>query len=422
MKIDLLVKNCSELHTLKGPERPRTGNEMKDTGLIIDGALAVNEGKIIDVGKSHEIEKKYEARECFDATGKVVTPGFVDPHTHLAFAGSREDELVMKIEGKSYMEILESGGGILRTVRATRRSSKDELKRAMIKRMNTMLEHGTTTAEAKSGYGLDLKNEIKCLESIKELNQEHPLDLVPTYMGAHALPPEFDDHEAYINYCTETVLPIVVEKELAEFCDIFCEKGIFDVCQSRVLLTKAKELGLGLRVHADELANIGCSTLAGELSAVSTEHLVKTSEDDMMTMAENGVIGILLPGTPFMLMESEYSPARKMLEHGMAIALATDLNPNCCTESVPMMITLACLHMKMHPKEALTASTFNAAKAVGRNDIGAIEAGKKADIVVLDMPNILHLPYHFGVNPVERVYKKGRLVVDNNSDSKVSYF
>ncbi len=414
MKIDLLIKNCSELHTLKGPKRPREGDEMMNTGSITDGALAVNEGIIIDVGKSDELHNKYEANDYIDAVNKVVIPGFVDPHTHLAFAGSREDELIMKIEGKSYMEIMEGGGGILKTVRATRKATKDELKHEMEKRMDIMLRYGTTTAEAKSGYGLDLESELKCLEAIGELSRTHHLDLIPTYMGAHALPPEFDDHEAYIKYCTETVLPIIVKKELAEFCDVFCEEGIFDICQSRELLAKAKGLGLGLRVHADELATIGCSRLAVDISAVSAEHLAKTTEDDMKVMAESGVIGILLPGTPFMLMESEYPDARKMLEKGMALALATDLNPNCCTESMQMVITLACLQMKMHPYEALTASTFNAAMAVGRDDIGTIDIGKKADILILDIPNLLHLPYHFGVNLVERVYKNGLQVVHNS--------
>ncbi len=410
MKIDLLIKNCSELHTLKGPKRPRCGDEMKDTAMVTGGALAVDGGMMIDAGETGELEEKYDPVVSMDATGKTVIPGFVDPHTHLAFAGSREDELVMKIEGKSYMEILRGGGGILRTVRATRKATKGELKDAMVKRMDTMLSYGTTTAEAKSGYGLDLENELKCLEAINELDREHTMDLVPTYMGAHALPPEFKDHGEYIDYCMEEVLPVVAERKLAEYCDVFCEEGIFDPCHSRDILLKAKELGMGLKVHGDELANIGCSRLAARLSAISAEHLAKTTVDDMKAMAEAGVTGILLPGTPFMLMQGHYPDARMMMEQGMALALATDLNPNCYTESMQMVITLACLQMKMHPREALTASTFNAARAVGREDIGCLEPGYKADVVILDIPNILHLPYHFGVNLVERVYKDGKLV------------
>ncbi len=405
MKADLLVKGCSELHTLSGGKKPRMGKEMMDTGLIKNGAFVVKNGEILDVGKEDRILKEYEAAEIIDASGKLVVPGFVDPHTHLVFSGSREDELVMKIQGKTYMEILNAGGGILRTVRKTREASKDQLKYEMKKRMDVMLAHGTTTAEAKSGYGLDLDNEMKCLEVIREI--DHPLELVPTYMGAHALPPEFDDHSKYIDYCCDTVLPAVAD--VAEFCDVFCEKGVFDAGDSKRLLVKAAELGLGIKVHADEIENIGCTTMAAELGAISCEHLVKSSSGDIEAMAKNSVIGILLPGTPFMLMDDHYSPAREMIDHGMAIALATDLNPNCWTESMQMIITLACLQMKMMPEEALTASTFNAARAIGRADIGSIEPGKKADFLILGIPNLMHLPYHFGVNLVDMVFKEGVL-------------
>ncbi len=411
MTIDLIVHNCSELHTLEGPDRPRIGEEMSDTGLIKDGALAVDDGKVIDYGPSIDILSNYQAEKKVDASGKTVIPGFVDPHTHLVFAGSREDELVMKIKGKTYMEILESGGGILSTVKSTRQASLKRLKEETRKRMDRMMEYGTTTAEAKSGYGLDKENEIKSLEVIKELNEEHPMDLVPTYMGAHSLPPEFDDHSRYIDHCIEEVIPEIVDKELADYCDVFCEKGVFNVEDSRRLLKKAKELGLGLRVHADEIENIGCSCMAGEIGAVSAEHLVKTKESDIKMMAESGVIGILLPGTPFMLMEEEYSPARKMIDMGMPIALATDLNPNCYTESMQMIITLACLNMKLTPSEALTASTVNSAMALEKTDVGNLAKGSKADFVILDVPNHMHIPYHFGVNLVEQVFKKGKRVV-----------
>lgn len=409
MKVDLIVHNCSELHTLVGPEPPRTGDEMRETGLIKNGALAVDDSKVIDNGSSEKILSKYSAEKEVDATGKTVIPGFVDPHTHLVFAGSREDELGMKIKGKTYMEILEAGGGILRTVRSTREASKARLKEETKKRLDRMLEHGTTTAEAKSGYGLDKENEIKSLEVIREIHKEHPIDLIPTYLGAHSLPPEFDNHGEYIDYCIENVLPEVVEKELAEYCDVFCEKGVFNTENSRRLLKKAKQLGLGLRVHADEIKNIGCSCMAAEVGALSAEHLVKTNEEDINKMAEKGVIGILLPGTPFMLMDDEYSPARKMIDAGMPIALATDLNPNCYTESMQMIITLACLNMKMTPSEALTAATINAALALDRTDIGNLDKGSKADFVILDVANHLHIPYHFGVNLVEQVYKNGKL-------------
>ncbi|MBS3782454.1 MAG: imidazolonepropionase [Candidatus Thermoplasmatota archaeon] len=414
MSVELIVKNCSELHTMRGPRRARVGEEMKNTGLIEDGALAVDEDKILDVGNTKEIEKKYDAEKIVDASGKTVIPGFVDPHTHLVYAGSREDELIMKIRGKTYMEILEAGGGISRTVKATRSASKEELKEAMRKRMDKMLEYGTTTAEAKSGYGLDLENEIKSLEVIKDMSDEHPIDVVPTYLGAHSLPPEFDNTKEYIDYCVREVLPKVKEKGLAEFCDVFCEKGVFDAEESQKLLKKAKVLGLKVKVHADEIENIGCSKMASEVGAISAEHLVKTSDSDIERMAEAGTIGILLPGTPFMLMEDEYSPARKMIEKGMPVALATDLNPNCWTESMQMIITLACLQMKMTPSEALTASTVNAARALDRKDIGVLQEGKRADFLILDVPNHMHIPYRFGVNLVEEVYKSGKKIDRDN--------
>lgn len=411
MKVDLLVKNCSELHTLQGPERARKGKEMSDTGLIKNGALVVKSGKVIDVGKTDELEDEYGAENVLNAEGKTIVPGFVDPHTHLIFSGSRENELVKKIKGKTYMEILKEGGGILKTVKATREATKTELKKAVKKRMDIMLKYGTTTAEAKSGYGLDVDNEIKSLEVIGEMNEEHPIDLIPTYLGAHSLPPEFEDESRYIDYCIEEVLPKIMDKRLAEFCDIFCEKGVFDVKNSRRLLKTAKKLGLKLRVHADEIENIGCSKMAAEIGAISAEHLVKTKEKDIIKLAESGTIGILLPGTPFMLMEEEYSPARLMIEKKMPIALATDLNPNCYTESMQIIITLACLQMKMTPSETLTASTVNAAYAIDRTDIGILDKGKKADFLILDIPNLLHLPYHFGVNLVENVFKDGNKVV-----------
>ncbi len=413
MKVDILVKNCAEIHTLQGPDHVRTGKEMEKTGKIEDGGLAVKGEKIIDVGPTKEIERNHDADEVVDGSGKTIIPGFVDPHTHLIYAGSREDELAMKIEGKTYMEILEQGGGISSTVRSTRKASKERLKKEAKKRLNTMLSHGTTTAEAKSGYGLDKENEIKCLEVIERLDKDHPVDLVPTYLGAHSMPPEFDDTKKYIDFCIDEVIPEVVEKDLAEYCDVFCEEGVFTAEESRKLMQYAKRSGLKPRVHADEIENIGCSKMAAEVEAVSAEHLVKTCEEDIEMMAKTGTIGILLPGTPFMLMEDEYSPARKMIEKEMPIALATDLNPNCWTESMQMILTLACLQMKMSPSEALTAATFNAAKAVGRDDIGILEKGKKADFLILDVPNHMHLPYRFGVNLVEEVYKSGKRVEHN---------
>ncbi len=421
MSIELIVKNCSELHTLKGPDRARSKEEMRDTGLIENGALVVDGRKIVDVDKTDRIIKKYDAKRTVDAKGKTVVPGFVDPHTHLIFAGSREDELEMKIKGKTYMEILEQGGGILSTVTSTRNASKQGLEDEAHGRLNTMLSHGTTTAEAKSGYGLDKENEIKSLEVIEELDKKHPVDLVSTYLGAHSMPPEFEDSKEYIDFCIEEVIPEIADRGLAEYCDVFCEEGVFTADESRKLLESAKDNGLKARIHADEIENIGCSRMAAEIEAVSAEHLVKTCEEDIEMMAKSGTIGILLPGTPFMLMEDEYSPARKMIEKEMPIALATDLNPNCWTESMQMIITLACLQMKMTPSEALTAATVNAAKAVGRDDIGILEKGKKADFLILNVPNHMHLPYRFGVNLVEDVYKNGERVKHNTYNPGPNY-
>lgn len=409
-KVDILVKDISEVHTLQGPDRARRGDEMRDTGKIENGALAVKGENIVEVGDSKRLRDEYEAEKVIDASGKTLIPGFVDPHTHLVYAGSREEELQMKIEGKSYMQILEEGGGILSTVKATRRASKQKLKEQSLKRLNGMMRSGTTTVEAKSGYGLDKENEIKSLEVIKELDEEHPVDLVPTYLGAHSLPPEFEDSGEYIDFCIKEVLPEVIKRDLADYCDVFCEKGVFSSSESRKLLETAKESGLGPRVHADEIENIGCSSMASDIGAISAEHLVKTGAEDIKKLADSGTIGILLPGTPFMLMEDEYSPARKMIEEGMAIALATDLNPNCWTESMQSVITLACLQMKMTPSEALTAATFNAAKALNKDDIGSIEVGKKADFLILDVPNHQHIPYRFGVNLVEYIYKSGQRI------------
>ncbi len=410
IEADILVKDAKELHTLKGPDRARKAEEMKETGLIEGGALVVKGEEILEVGKSGDLENKYDADRIIDASGKTVIPGFVDPHTHLVFAGSREDELMKKIKGKSYLEILEEGGGILRTVRSTRKASREELKEQSKKRLNQMLSFGTTTAEAKSGYGLDKDNEIKSLEVISDLNEDHPIDLVPTYLGAHSLPPEFENGDEYIDYCIKEVLPEVINNNLACFCDVFCEKGVFDSAQSKRLLEAAKESGLKPRVHADEIENIGCSSMAADIQAISAEHLVKISEMDIEKIKGSGTIGILLPGTPFMLMDDEYSPARKMIDEGVPIALATDLNPNCWTESMQSIITLACLQMKLTPSEALTASTYNAARAVDKKNIGSLEKGKKADFLILDVPNHLHIPYRFGVNLVDKVYKNGRRV------------
>ena len=406
----ILLKNASQLLTLTGDNhRPRTGKGMSELGIIENGDVWISHNQITAVGR-HD-RSPHEADIVIDCSGKVVMPGFVDPHTHLVFAGSRENELAMKLEGSSYMQILQAGGGILSTVRRTREASKEELILQANKRLNTMLKHGTTTVEAKSGYGLDKETEIKMLEAAFELNSQQPIDIVSTFLGAHAVPEEFKNRNMeYIQSMIE-ILPYIAKKRLASFCDVFCEKGAFNLEESETILTAAKQEGLRPKIHADEIENLGGSSLAAKLRAISAEHLAVTSEQDMKAMAEAGVVGVLLPGTPYSLM-MEYANARKLIGAGVPIALATDLNPNCWTESMQFIISLACYQMKMTPAEAIVASTINAAHAIDKaGEVGSIEVGKKADIIILDVPNYQHIPYHFGVNHVEKVIKDGVLVV-----------
>lgn len=412
MRADILVTNANELLTIEGSESPRTKERMRDLGIIVNGAVAVKDGIIVGVGESDELRRRFSVGKSriINADGKVVMPGFVDCHTHLIFAGSRENEFEEKIKGTSYIEILKKGGGILSTVRATRRASKKELVAQGLRRLDRMLAYGTTTAEAKSGYGLTVKDEIKSLKAIDALNRTHPIDLIPTFLGAHAIPLEYKGRSNdYLNLIIKEMLPRVAN--LAEFCDVFCEKGVFSVPQARRLLRSASKLGLKPKIHADEIVRLGGTELAGELNAVSAEHLVKTSVNGMRALAEKGAIAVLLPGTPFVLMEKEYADARRMIENGVAVAIATDLNPNCYTESMQIIITLACLQMRMLPSEAIVASTINSAFAIEREKVvGSLEVGKKGDIIILDIENHKLLPYHFGVNLVEKVIKDGRIV------------
>jgi len=401
---DILIKNANELVTLKGLNQPRIKKQMNDLSIIQDGSIAVKDGKIIDVGKN----LRYNAEKTIDAKGKTVMPGFVDPHTHIVFAGSREFELDMKLKGLSYMEILKKGGGILYTVNETRKATEDGLFKQSCKRLDTMLSYGTTTCEAKSGYGLDTKTELKILKTQKKLNETHEIDIVSTFLGAHAIPKEYDAYE-YADIIIDEMLPKT--KGLARFCDVFCEKGVFTVEQSRKILKAGKTHGLIPKIHADEIFNTGGAELAAEVGAISADHLLMSSDDGLKQMANKGVIGVLLPGTPFSLMLERYASGRKIIDMGVPVALATDMNPNCWTENMQFIIQLACLNMKMTPAEAITASTFNAACAIGLNDaIGSLEKGKQADIILLDCPNHRFIPYRYGVNLVEKVIKKGAFI------------
>jgi imidazolonepropionase len=403
--MDLVIRKCSQVLTLAGENsQPRTRKGLEDLGIKDNAYVAVDKGAIAEVG----IGKPPTADRVIDASGCTVMPGFVDPHTHLVFAGSRENDLLLKLEGKSYMDILNAGGGILSTVRFTREATKEELKELVLGYIDKFVMHGTTTIEAKTGYGLNKEDEIKCLEVINEIDT--PVDLVPTFLGAHAVPPEFKErpHE-YIEFIISEVLPEV--EGLAKFCDIFCEEGVFDIDDSERLLSAAKDFGLWPKIHADEIKNLGASALAADLGAISADHLYVTSEKDMEEMANAEVIGVFMPPTPYSLMQKEYPPARKFIEKGVPVALATDFNPNAWTQSMPFAISLACYNMKMTPPEAVVASTINAAWAIDMQDeVGSLEVGKKADIAIIGAPNFVHIPYRFGTNPVVCTIKKGEVL------------
>ena len=417
-KVDLLIVNANELVTLSGDNRkPRTGRQMQNLGIIRKGGVAVKDGRIVAVGKTSEIRKVFRAENVISVSGKIVMPGFVDPHTHLVFAGSREDEFQMRVEGVSYMAILGAGGGILRTVRETRRASVERLVEFGFKTLDVMLEHGTTTVEAKSGYGLTTKDELKILRVIKRLNRLHAVDVVPTFLGAHAVPPEYrNSPREYVNLVVKEMLPRVADKKLAKFCDVFCEKGVFSLRDTRRILVAGKNHGLKPKVHADEMSMFGGAELAADVGAVSAEHLLFSSDEGIKAMADKGIIAVLLPAAAFSLMTGRYADARKMIDFGVPLALGTDFNPSCWVENQQLVIAFACHFMGLTPAEAVTAATINAAYAVGRaNEVGSLEIGKKADVIVLDVPNYKFLGYRFGVNLVDKVVKNGRLVVDKEA-------
>jgi imidazolonepropionase len=407
MKADLLIKNATQLLTVKS-DKPKTKGEMEELGIINDSAIAVRNNRIFRIDKKIKID----AEKTIDASNKVVMPGFVDPHTHLVFSGSRENELKMKLKGKTYLEILESGGGIHSTVNKTREADVKELVALGLNRLDEMLLNGTTTVEAKTGYGLSVNDEIKCLKVINELNKQHVVDVVPTFLGAHAIPSEFKSNsDKYVDLIIKDVLPKI--GNLAEFCDVFCEKNVFTIKQSKRLLNEAKKFGLIPKIHADELYCTGGAELASEVGCVSADHLLRASDTGIKKMAEKGVIGVLLPGTSFTTME-KYADARKYIDYGLPVALATDFNPNCWINNMGFIIALACYNMKMTPAEAIAASTINAAFAINREkEIGSLEVGKKADILILNAPNYESIPYRLGMNVVDAVIKNGKIVVED---------
>lgn len=416
---DLLIFAGKVVTSNGASENPLSGEKLSQIEVISEGAVAVKDGKIVAVGPEKEVGEKFpqeQARRVIEAPGKTLTPGLIDPHTHTVFGGSREEEFALRISGVPYLEILKKGGGILDTVRATRETPYEALLEKSRKHLDRMLGQGTTTAEVKSGYGLDLDTEMKMLQVIKQLDREHFMDLEATFLGAHALPPEYRERpDDFIDFMAEEVLPRVAEEKLAKNCDIFCEEGIFDIEQSRRLLRKALELGFEIRFHADEMVSLGGAELAAELGARSADHLLKISKEGMQAMSEKGVVATLLPATPFTLMKNEYAPAREIIDSGVTVALASDFNPGSCpTHSLPLVMTLACLQMKLTPEEALNGVTINAAHSLGRaQEIGSIEVGKQGDLVIWDAPNHRFLPYHYGSNLAETVIKRGRVVVES---------
>ncbi len=413
--MDLLITNISEIATPIG-SGPKRGADQGKIYRLRGAVVLCREGKIAFIGSSEELARELEAEleaETLDAAGGTLIPGFVDPHTHLPWSGSREEEFAMRLDGKTYMEIAAAGGGILSTVRATRGASEEDLVAAVKRRLDFMIRYGTTTAEAKSGYGLNLDDELKQLRAIQQASSEHAVDLIPTLMAAHETPPEYRDRRGqYLDLVCEEIIPQAAEENLARFCDVFCEKGVFSTDESRQVLVSGAENGLAPRLHADEFVDSGGAVLAAELGALSADHLIAVSPKGIEAMAQAGVTAVLLPGTSFFLMKHTYAPARRLVEAGVPVALATDCNPGSSnTESMPMIFVLAVFELGLTIEESLTGATLNSAACLGEGErIGSVEVGKDADLVILDAPNLNHLAYHYGINPVATVIKRGRVV------------
>ncbi|MGE7903147.1 imidazolonepropionase [Peribacillus sp. NPDC094092] len=421
------IKHAAQLATLTSDMKgPRSKEAMSELGLIEDGSIWMESGLIQAIGTTKELEELYADRmheaEVFDATGHLVTPGLVDPHTHVVYGGSREREFEMRLEGATYMDIMNAGGGIHATTRMTREASEEELMEQTMRRLDSFLAHGVTTVEGKSGYGMNLETELKQLRVMKKLQEEHPIDLVPTFMGAHAVPKDYKGREdEFVDHLINDMLPIVSEEKLAEFNDVFCEKGVFTPEQSERILNAGKKYGLIPKIHADEIEPYGGAELAAKMGAISAEHLLKASDEGINAMAKSGTIACLLPATALYLRE-EAAPGRRMVDEGVAVAISTDCNPGSSpTTSMPLVMNLACISMRLTPAEALTAATYNAACAINRQErVGSLEVGKQADVVLWNVENYQELQYLFGVNHVKSVWKNGVQVVNDevNTDSK----
>ncbi len=443
MRVDLLITHASQLLTIPSHDQgPQRGQRLGDLAIIADGALAISDGSIVDLGSTAELLARHQAARIVDAGGRVVMPGFVDPHTHVVFAGDRAGEFEQRIAGATYMEIMNTGGGIMSTVRATRAASLDELMDQTRARLDRMLAYGTTTAEAKTGYGLETAAELKMLDAIARLDAEHPIDLVPTFLGAHAIPAEYKGREdAYTDLVVNEMLPAIsafsparvlangkagrspgaspaqragydVAHPSSLFADVFCEDGAFTLEQSRRILEKAKELGFALKIHVDEFEPLGGVRLGVELGAVTVDHVVTTPPAEIELLGKSSTIAVSLPGTPFGLAQRDYTPARAILAAGGALALATDINPGTTwNESMQLIVALACRYLKLTQAQALAAATINAAYAIGRGgSIGSLEIGKQADVLIMDMSDYRTIGYRYGTNLVRTVIKRGQIL------------
>lgn len=412
----IIIFNASQIATPTG-SKAKYGKEMNDISIIKNGSIVIENGLIRDVGSTTNIMKKYNLNKynIIDAKDKAIIPGFVDAHTHFVFGGYREDEFFQRINGTSYMEIMNNDGGIESTVKKTRNMTFKELYEIGLDRLNSMLGFGITTVEGKSGYGLDFQTETKQLKVMKKLDESHPVDVVSTFLGAHAIPQEYKGkNDEYIDFMIEKLYPYIVRNKLAEFCDVFCEDGVFSIEESRKLLLEAKKLGFKLKVHADEISSFGGAELASSIGAISADHLLNVSDEGISEMAKNKVVSVLLPATAFTL-DKPFANARKMIDSGCAVALGSDYNPGSCfSNSIPLIISLACIKMRMTPEEILTALTINGAAALDREaSIGSIEIGKKADLLMLKYPSYKYLMYNTGINIVDTVVKNGEVKLTN---------
>jgi imidazolonepropionase len=419
LKADLVISNAGQLVTCASPDRTKRGADMRDLGIIANGALAISDGKFIGVGTTDKILRSFEGKQTLDADGAVVCPGLVDPHTHIVFAGDRHNEFELKIQGADYLEILAGGGGIISTVRNTRDASSEQLVETARNRLDKMLACGTTTCEIKTGYGLDTESELKMLHVIAELARVHPIDIVPTFLAAHAVPPEFKQNtNGYVDLICEEMLPIAwswyadspFQGKAPFFCDVFCEKGAFDLEQSRRILEAARQIGFTIKAHVDEFSNLGGSRMAIHMNAASIDHLDTISKEEVEILAKSGTVAIITPTVNFNFGSGEFANARNLIDAGCALALSTDYNPGSAPcPSQPMTMAIACRYQKLLPAEALNAATINAAHSIGLGGThGSIEIGKTADLLILDTSDYRQLAYEFGGNIVRSVFKSGR--------------